>query len=108
VTLASTREPRSSAYAVFGPIGSGGAGTVHLAQLTGPFGFSRVVALKRLRPAMEHKEELTAALIDEARLAAAIRHPNVVGTLDLLQHDDEVFIVLEYVHGESLSHLMRA
>ena len=40
--------------------------------------------------------------LDEARLAARIRHPNVVPTLDVVADDGELFLVMEYVQGESL------
>src|SRR5262249_55543870 len=42
------------------------------------------------------------------RLAAHIRHPNVVPTLDVVDVDSELYVVMEYVHGESLSRLLRA
>ncbi len=37
--------------------------------------------------------------LDEARLAARIRHPNVVPTLDVVETDGEIFLVMEYVQG---------
>jgi serine/threonine protein kinase len=46
--------------------------------------------------------------LDEARLAARIRHPNVVPTLDVVATEGELFLVMEFVQGESLSRLMRA
>ena len=46
--------------------------------------------------------------LDEARLAARIRHPNVVQTLDVVALDGELFLVMDYVQGESLSRLLRA
>ena len=45
--------------------------------------------------------------LDEARLAARIRHPNVVPTLDVVATDGELFLVMEYVTGESLARLVR-
>ena len=45
--------------------------------------------------------------LDEARLAARIRHPNVVPTLDVVNTDGEIFLVMEYVAGESLARLLR-
>jgi hypothetical protein len=45
--------------------------------------------------------------LDEARLAARIQHPNVVSTLDVVALDGELFLVMEYVQGESLSRLHR-
>ena len=46
--------------------------------------------------------------LDEARLAARIRHPNVVSTLDVVATEGELFVVMEYVPGESLARLLRA
>ena len=46
--------------------------------------------------------------LDEARLAARIQHPNVVQTLDVVAVDGELFLVMEYVQGESLARLIRA
>ena len=45
--------------------------------------------------------------LDEARLVARIRHPNVVPTLDVTITDGELFLVMDYVQGESLSRLIR-
>ena len=46
--------------------------------------------------------------LDEARLVARISHPNVVPTLDVVHTGGELFIVMEYVRGESLARLIRA
>jgi eukaryotic-like serine/threonine-protein kinase len=45
--------------------------------------------------------------VDEARLAGRIRHPNVVPTLDVVAAGDELFLVMEYVEGESLARLIK-
>jgi serine/threonine protein kinase len=95
-------------YAIFDEIAAGGMATVHLARLAGPVGFSRVVAVKRLHPHLLDDQDFKAMFLDEARLAARIRHPNVVPTLDVLVHDKELILVMEYVHGESLLALTRA
>ena len=81
---------------------------VHLARLIGPVGFSRTVAIKRLHRHLANDEAFHAMFLDEARLAARVRHPNVVPTLDVVTVDDELFLVMEYVQGESLSKLQRA
>jgi serine/threonine-protein kinase len=94
-------------YAFHAEIASGGMATVHLARLLGPGGFSRIVAAKRLLPHMVRDAIFTRMLLDEARLAARIRHPNVVSTLDVVSSDGELVIVMEYVHGESLAKLVR-
>jgi serine/threonine-protein kinase len=95
-------------YALHDEIAAGGMATVHLGRLLGPVGFSRTVAIKRLHPQFAKDPEFVAMFLDEARLAARIRHPNVVPTLDVVALDHELFLVMEYVQGESLSRLVRA
>lgn len=88
-------------------IGSGGMATVHLGRLFAPAGFSRTVAIKQLRAMHSADADLSAMLLQEAKLAARIRHPNVVAPLDVVVLADETFVVMEYVHGESLAGVMR-
>jgi serine/threonine protein kinase len=94
-------------YAVYGVIASGGMATVHYGRLVGPAGFSRTVAIKRLHPQFASDPALVAMMVDEARLASRIRHPNVVPTLDVVASGAEVLVVMEYVAGESLSQLRK-
>jgi serine/threonine-protein kinase len=81
--------------------------TVHIGRLIGPVGFSRTVAIKRLHPQHAKDPDFVSMFLDEARLAARIRHPNVVGTLDVVALSGELFLVMEYVQGESLARLMK-
>jgi eukaryotic-like serine/threonine-protein kinase len=94
-------------YTLFGELGVGGMATVHYARLNGPVGFGRTVAMKRLHPQFARDPEFVRMFVDEARLASRIRHPNVVQTLDVVEEGTELFLVMDYVHGESLSHLVR-
>ncbi|XXY44984.1 serine/threonine-protein kinase [Sorangium sp. So ce269] len=95
-------------YLLFDEIGAGGMATVHLGRQLGSAGFRRTVAIKRLYPQFVRDPELVAMLLDEARVAARIRHPNVVATVDVVSSGGEVLLVMEYVHGESLARLLRA
>jgi eukaryotic-like serine/threonine-protein kinase len=95
-------------YAIFDEIASGGMATVFLGRLMGAGGFARTVAIKRLHPQFAKDPEFVAMFLDEARLAARIRHPNVVPTLDVVASKGELFLVMEYVRGEALSRLARA
>jgi serine/threonine-protein kinase len=92
-------------YAVYGEIGSGGMATVYFGRLRGAGGFSRPVAIKRLHPHFAKTPRFVDAFLDEARLAAQIRHPNVVPTLDVVAEDGELLLVMEYIAGASLSEL---
>ncbi len=94
-------------YALYGEIAAGGMATVHLGRLLGPIGFSKTVAIKRLHPQFAKDPDFVAMFLDEARVAARIQHPNVVSTLDVVALDGELFLVMEYVEGESLAKLIR-
>jgi len=99
--------PPASRYDLYSEIGAGGMATVHLARFLGPSGFAKVVAVKRLHRHNAVDPEFVSMFVDEARLAARIDHPNVVSTLDIVQGDEELLLVMEYVHGVSLHALMR-
>src|SRR5262249_38982137 len=94
-------------YALAGEIASGGMATVHLARQLGAAGFARTVAIKRAHEKFSRDPEFVSMFLDEARLVARIRHPNVVQTLDVVAERDELFLVMEYVHGESLLRLLQ-
>ena len=93
-------------YVLLGDIASGGMASVHLGRMSGAAGFTRTVAIKRLHPQYARDPEFVSMFLDEARLAARVRHPNVVPTLDVVAADGELFLVMEYVEGESLSRLL--
>lgn len=99
---------RIGRYALFEQFATGGMATVHFGRLDGAGGFSRVVAIKRLLPHLLANSEFTEMLLNEARLAARVRHPNVVATLDVVASKGDVLLVLDYVEGEALSTLCRA
>ena len=108
MTAPSKRDPLIvGRYAIHAEIASGGMATVHFGRLVGPIGFSRTVAIKRLHPQFAKDPDFVAMFLDEARLAARIQHPNVVPTLDVVSTDGEIFLVMEYVQGETLSRLVR-
>ncbi|MFO0740246.1 MAG: serine/threonine-protein kinase [Labilithrix sp.] len=94
-------------YAIHRPLAAGGMATVHLGRLLGAVGFARTVAIKRLHAQFSSDPDFVAMLVDEARIAARIQHPNVVQTLDVVAAPGELLLVMEYVHGQSLSRLVR-
>ena len=95
---------RLGRYQVVRLLGEGSFGTVYLARDSE---LSRDVAVKVPRaPALATSGQLE-ALLAEARLAAALRHPAIVGVYDVGRDEDgSVFIVLEYVEGTTLSGLL--
>lgn len=102
-------EPRIvGRYALFDEIASGGMATVHLGRFVGPVGFSRTVAIKTLHAQFGKDPAFVEMFLEEARLASRIQHPNVISTLDIATSNGEVFLVMEYIAGESLAKLVRA
>ena len=95
-------------YALYGELASGGMATVHIGRLLGPVGFARTIAIKRLHPQYAKDPEFVSMFLDEARLAARIQHPNVCATLDVVATQGELFLVMEYLQGETLSRMIRA
>ena len=86
-------------YRIQSSLGSGGFGSVYLAEDTW---IDKKVALK-----VPHKQNLDfSELLKEPRLLASMSHPNIVTVLTAEKEDDVFFIVMEYVPGETLEHVI--
>ena len=94
-------------YLLAARLASGGMSSVHLGRLEGPAGFGRTVAIKQLHPHLAEEREFVTMLLDEARLASRVRHPNVVSVGDVVQADGQLLLVMDYVPGVSLAELLR-
>ncbi len=94
-------------YEILTQLASGGMASVYIARAQGVAGFERLVAIKMLHPHLAYEEEFVSMFLDEARLAARIRHMNVVPTLDVSDSPgDGYFLVMEYVEGNHLGALL--
>ena len=88
-------------YKIISTIGSGGFGTVYLAEDTW---INKRVALK-----VPHRQNLNfSELLREPRLLATLDHPNIVAITTAEKQDDVFFIVMEYVHGDTLEAVIGA
>ncbi len=87
-------------------LGTGGTSSVFLARALGDEGFERKVALKILRADYSRDRQFREMFLDEARLAAAIDHPNVVQILDLGHRGDELYIAMEHIDGDDLESIL--
>ena len=86
-------------YKIHSTIGSGGFGTVYLAEDTW---IDKKVALK-----VPHKQNLDfGELLREPRLLATLNHPNVVAILTAEKQENVFFIVMEFVPGETLESII--
>src|SRR5262252_2154065 len=93
-------------YVLCDPIAVGGMATVYFARQRGAAGFSKAVAIKRMRPDLVHQREFVDLFVDEARLASRVRHANVVSVIDVVASGEELLLVMDYFHGESLARLL--
>jgi eukaryotic-like serine/threonine-protein kinase len=94
-------------YELRAQLAKGGIATVYLGRLRGAGGLHRVVAIKRLHTHLRADDDASTMFLDEARVALRVKHPNVVHAVDVVLRDDEIFIVMEYIEGTSLSQLLR-
>jgi serine/threonine-protein kinase len=86
-------------YRIVSSLGSGGFGTVYLAEDTW---IDKKVALK-----VPHKQNLDfSELLKEPRLLASMSHPNIVTVLTAEKQGDVFFIVMEYMQGETLEQII--
>ncbi|MET0790871.1 MAG: serine/threonine-protein kinase [Polyangiaceae bacterium] len=93
-------------YRLLFPIAAGGMAEVWAGK-PDDGGFARPVAIKLVRPEFAVDAEYARMFIDEAVVASAIRHPNICETYELGREDKLLFMVLEWVAGDSLSGLLR-
>lgn len=87
-------------------IARGGMGSVSLVVRDHGH-FERLHALKRLHEGTRDDEAMRAMFLDEARIAGLIRHPNVVSVTDVGEDDEGPYLVMDYVDGVPLNHLIR-
>jgi serine/threonine-protein kinase len=95
-------------YELLMEMSQGGMATLYLARISGPEGFEKLLAVKKIHDHLSRKKEFVKMFLDEARIAARIQHPNVAAIYDMGSIDDTYFIAMEYVHGQNLTELLRA
>ncbi|MFO0644022.1 MAG: serine/threonine-protein kinase [Polyangiaceae bacterium] len=95
-------------YTIDRPIASGGMATVYLGTMAGAAGFTRTVAIKKLHASLAADPKFSRMMLDEAKMASRISHPNVVPILDVVSAQGTVMLVFEYVLGVTLGQLVRA
>jgi serine/threonine-protein kinase len=95
-------------YRLIKALGVGGQAEVFKANYSGPGGFERTVVIKRVLPGNDQDPEFLRMFTAEAKILGMLHHPNVVQAYDVGESGGSLFLVLEYVDGPTLAHLMRA
>src|SRR6188768_1194628 len=89
-------------------LGLGGMAEVYVAQRAGPRGFAKRFAVKRILPELAQDARFVAMFCDEARICAALCHPNIVQVVDFGEANGQLFMAMEFVDGVSLARLLRS
>jgi serine/threonine-protein kinase len=95
-------------YELLMPIAAGGMAMVWAARLKGTRGFQKIVAVKTMLPKLSEDDQFEKMFLDEASLAAKVRHPHAVEILDLGEQDGVLFLAMEWIDGVPLNQLMKA
>lgn len=94
-------------YLLFDRIGRGGMAEIFLARTRNALGGTRRLVVKEVLPELSSELGFARMLIREAKLAARLRHRNVVQVLDLGRESNRLFIAMDYVEGFDLNQLLR-
>lgn len=94
-------------YVLLERLGVGGMAEVFAAQREGPYGFAKKVALKRILPGLAADPRFVEMFCDEARVSAALSHPNIVQVVDFGECGGELFMAMEFVDGLTVARLLR-
>src|SRR3954464_11758291 len=95
-------------YRLVRKLAQGGMAEVFLAVQRGAAGFERPAVVKRMLPDLAAHAEFRELFVQEAKLMAALSHPNVVGVLDFGEEQGTYFLALEFVDGADLGRAIKA
>jgi serine/threonine protein kinase len=98
---------RVGPYELMHKISVGGMAETFLARRGGPGGFEQQVCLKRVLPAFAQDKEFIRLFMDEARLAAQLRHTNIVQVYDFGEDGDAYYMALELIEGMDMRQLLQ-
>lgn len=94
-------------YQLLEQIGRGGMAEVFRATMHTEDGGSKLVAVKRVPPAMTGDPKVTAMFVDEAKIAARLSHPNIAAICDVGSVENQYYIAMEHIHGRDLRAIFR-
>lgn len=100
--------PQAQRYRILERLDAGGMAEVFKGKITSIQGFDKLVAIKRILPDLTKDARFIRMFLDEAKLSLYLDHTNIVHVFDIGHADGTYFIVMEYIHGGNLKHLLNA
>jgi serine/threonine protein kinase len=88
-------------YEIVRELAIGGMAAIYLARVRGQAGFEKNVVLKVILPNLATDQSLVDSFLDEARLAATLRHSNIADVFDVGAEGKRYYFAMEHVHGEN-------
>ncbi|MBN1208485.1 MAG: protein kinase [Myxococcaceae bacterium] len=106
--VGSSQGERIGKYQIITRLSVGGMAELFIGFTSGPGGFRKYVALKRILPDVRSNEAFKRMFLDEARITAAFNHPNIAQVYELGQEEDGLFLAMEFIAGQNLDQLTAA
>jgi len=95
-------------YEIVKKLAVGGMAQIYLARVRATAGFEKLVVLKRISPLVAGDRGFVQMFLDEARLAATLRHPNIADVFDVGTEDGSYYFAMEFIHGQDARSLRLA
>ncbi len=89
-------------YELLRKLATGGMAEIYLARTSGAAGFEKLVVIKRILPTVADDPNFVQMFLDEARLAARLRHPNIADVYEVGEDDGAPFFAMEFLHGQDI------
>jgi serine/threonine protein kinase len=102
------RGERIGKYQIIAQLSVGGMAELFVGFTSGPGGFRKYVAIKRILPDVRSNEAFERMFLDEARITAAFNHPNIAQVYELGREEDGLFLAMEFIAGQNLDQLTAA
>jgi serine/threonine-protein kinase len=99
---------RIGKYQIIAQLSVGGMAELFLGFTSGRGGFRKYVAIKRILPHVRSHEAFVRMFLDEARITAALSHPNIAQVYELGEEPDGLFLAMEFIAGRNLDQLAGA
>mgnify|MGYP006280052589 CR=1 FL=1 len=93
-------------YQLIERLAIGGMAEIYRAKTTGIGGFEKVLVIKKLHDRLSQDDEFIEMMVDEAKIAVRLNHPNIAKVFDLGRIQTQYFIAMEYIEGPDLSRVL--